>query len=126
MGLVFILEELRTSLQVVLAIGLLASLLAGCSSNGAKPQDELNAQELHGQRIFRSTCAVCHHSDSTTPLQGPGLAGVFRKKFLPSGAPANDERVRDLIVHGRRNMPPYGNVFGDDQINDLIAYLHTL
>ena len=40
--------------------------------------------------------------------------------------PANDERVRDTILKGRRNMPRFNDVLDDKQINDLIAYLHTL
>jgi mono/diheme cytochrome c family protein len=118
-------NQLRTPLHLFL-LALFCIAFAGCSSDSAKPQDELSPQELHGQRIFRATCAVCHHDDSTTPLKGPGLKGVFRKKFLPSGAPANDERVRDLLIHGRRDMPAYGNVFGDRQMDDIIAYLHAL
>jgi len=48
------------------------------------------------------------------------------KKYLPSGAPANDERLRDVLVHGRRNMPPYGNIMSPTQLDEVIAYLHTL
>lgn len=58
--------------------------------------------------------------------QGPSLKGLYKKKSLPSGAPANDERVRDTILMGRPNMPGYQYVFTDEQVTDLIAYLHTL
>jgi mono/diheme cytochrome c family protein len=54
------------------------------------------------------------------------LQGLFRKPYLPSGAPANDERVREVIKQGRRTMPGYGQIFDDRQINDVIAYLKTL
>jgi mono/diheme cytochrome c family protein len=76
--------------------------------------------------LFQAACARCHDPDSTKPRNGPGLAGVFRKPYLPSGAPANDERVRDVMAHGRRNMPPFNGILDDQQMNDLLAYLHTL
>jgi len=40
--------------------------------------------------------------------------------------PATDEHVRRTIVSGRKNMPPFDKVLDDDQLNDVIAYLHTL
>ena len=59
-------------------------------------------------------------------MNGPGLKGVMKKPYLPSGAPANDERLRNLIINGRGNMPALGQAFTDDQINDIIAYVHRL
>lgn len=100
-------------------------ILAGCSSR-KKHSGPLTPQQTHGQRLFHITCAQCHYPDSEKPLAGPGLAGVFDKKFLPSGAPASDERVHETILHGRRNMPGYSQVFTESQIDDIIAYLHTL
>jgi len=38
----------------------------------------------------------------------------------------NDERVADVIRLGRGKMPGYSRVLNDQQINDLIVYLHTL
>jgi len=54
------------------------------------------------------------------------LKGVLRKKYLPSGAPANDVRVRATVTMGRGNMPPLGGMLTAKQIDDVIAYLHTL
>jgi mono/diheme cytochrome c family protein len=54
------------------------------------------------------------------------LKGVYKKQFLPSGAPANDERVGEVIRHGRRMMPGYAQIYDDRQIADVIAYLKTL
>lgn len=51
---------------------------------------------------------------------------MFRKQSLPSGMPATDEHVRNTIVSGRRNMPPFNGVLDDKQIDDLEAFLHTL
>jgi mono/diheme cytochrome c family protein len=51
---------------------------------------------------------------------------LYKKRSLPSGAPANDDRVRDAILYGRQNMPAFQYVLTDEQIDDLLAYLHTL
>jgi mono/diheme cytochrome c family protein len=104
-------------------IGLLA-----CKAERRKSDAELglNPQQAAGRRIFDAQCARCHAAYSSRALQGPTLRGIFNGKYLPSGVPANDERVVDVIRLGRPKMPGYARVLNDQQINDLIAYLHTL
>lgn len=101
-------------------------VLLGCNSSPTAAKRPLTPQEQRGQRLYEAHCAVCHDAYSTKPRQGPGLAGMFQKKYLPSGAPANDERTRDSFMIGRRNMPAFQSVLDDQQANDLMAYLHTL
>ena len=103
---------------------LAAFALAGCSQR--HDHGPLTAQQQSGQEIFQANCAVCHFADSNRPRGGPGLQDLFQKKFLPSGAPANDERVRQTITMGRGNMPHFDQILDDQQMNDLLAYLHTL
>lgn len=81
---------------------------------------------VRGERLFHGVCAQCHRPDSERPLNGPGLKGVFQKKYLPSGAPATDAKVRETIMNGRKNMPALGFAYDARQIDDIIAYLHTL
>lgn len=104
-------------------LGLL--LIAGChgSSNPARP---LTAQEAAGQQVFARQCANCHYADTDEGLQGPGLKGVLKKPYLPSGAVANDTRVTRVIVYGRAMMPPMGNYLTEQDLQELLAYLHTL
>jgi mono/diheme cytochrome c family protein len=102
-------------------------LLAGCHhAPKSKPLSQLTPTEMQGHAIFQSDCAVCHHPNSEQKLVGPGLLGLFQKPYLPSGAPATDARVRSTILHGKNVMPPFGNVLNDQQLNDLLAYLHTI
>ena len=42
------------------------------------------------------------------------------------GIPANDERVTDIIVMGRAKMPAFQQKLTPQQLDDLMAYLHTL
>jgi mono/diheme cytochrome c family protein len=102
-------------------------MAVACQPEPSPPKPKaLTASEVHGERLYKTSCAACHHSDSTAPLNGPGLQGVFKARYLPSGAPANDERVHEVIVRGRRNMPGLGQVLDDAQVRDIIAYLRTL
>ena len=59
--------------------------------------------------------------------KGRALKGVFKRQYLElSGLPANDERVADIVKNGRAKMEGFGQVMNDQQIKDLLAYLHTL
>jgi mono/diheme cytochrome c family protein len=102
--------------------------LAGCHSSMPPPTplSQLNPQQLRGRQVFVQYCASCHHANSQKDLHGPGLEGLFRRKYLPSGLPATDQHVITEIQYGRDMMPPFGNVLNNQQIQDLLAYLHTL
>ncbi|MGH9716255.1 MAG: c-type cytochrome [Candidatus Acidiferrales bacterium] len=86
----------------------------------------LNVQQSFGRVVFQTDCAACHYAYSSSGLKGPGLKGLFRKKYLPSGLPANDRFVEQTIVNGRGMMPGQGGVLTDQQLANLMAYLHTL
>ena len=90
------------------------------------PLENLNAQQARGHSVFEARCAVCHYDRHTGLLHGPSLLGVFKKPALPSGAAATDERVTATILHGRNNMPAMGNVMDQGDVDDVLAYLHTL
>ncbi|HVG27009.1 MAG TPA: cytochrome c [Acidobacteriaceae bacterium] len=101
------------------------ALLTGCHSTpGPVPLDQLNPQQLRGHQVFAARCSGCHHDREDGPLHGPSLRGVFRKPYLPSGAPANNDRVSSTLAHGRNMMPPQPMDLQD--LDDLLAYLHTL
>lgn len=99
--------------------------LAGCRSlPPSKPASEWTAQEARGAAVFEAKCARCHYATSTHSLHGPGLQALTKLKAMPSGAPPTDERLTDVILHGRGMMP--GTPLTDEQLGDLLAYLHTL
>ena len=112
--------------HIGLTLGLLAGL-TGCKSNQPpKPLAQLTADEQAGHDAYTARCGSCHYDRKTGSLHGPSLLGVYQKPYLPSGAPANDERIRATILHGRGNMPALGNVVGDDEVTSILAYLKTL
>ena len=100
----------------------------GCTAEKREPPPppKMSAEAERGRSVFVTACVACHEIQSSAAKQGPSLQGLFKKRSLPSGAPSNDDRVRDAILYGRRDMPAYQYLFNDQQINDVIAYLHTL
>jgi mono/diheme cytochrome c family protein len=101
--------------------------LTGCHPlPPSKPLSKLTSQEKAGYQVFESRCARCHYPNSDRSLRGPGLQALYKQRYLPSGAPANDDRVSAVILHGRNMMPSFGNALDEQQLENLLAYLHTL
>ena len=119
---------LRNVCALLLATPLLMPAI-GCDVQRRKSDAELglNAQQAAGRRLYDQYCDRCHEPYSTRDKKGRSLQGVFKKKYLSeSGMPANDERVGEMIVTGRNMMPAFGQTMSQAQIQDLLAYLHTL
>jgi mono/diheme cytochrome c family protein len=113
----------------ILALAGALVFATGCGKDLSKESDAqlgLNAQQSAGRRMFQTYCAACHYGYSSSGLKGPGLKHLFRKKYLPSGLPANDRFVEQTIVNGRGMMPGQGGALSGQQLADLMAYLHTL
>jgi mono/diheme cytochrome c family protein len=104
-------------------------LLAGCGKDKEKMSDAelgLNAQQAQGRRAYNIYCQSCHPAYSSHGNKGPGLKGVLKKQYLPSGLTATDEHVIQSIVQGRGMMPGFGTQMSEQEIQDVMAYLHTL
>jgi mono/diheme cytochrome c family protein len=121
-------ENLRRPIFLpVVGSAAIVLLLSGCHHTlKSKPLSKLTPKEMQGHEIFQNDCAVCHNANSEQKLVGPGLLGLLQKPYLPSGAPATDARVRFTIRRGKNVMPPFANILNDQQLNDLLAYLHTI
>ncbi len=71
-------------------------------------------------------CAHCHQdNDLNLKKVPPDLHAVFTQSKLPSGAPATDAEVIRVVIAGKGMMPSFAGRFTDEQMTDLIAYLHT-
>ena len=102
-----------------------AVILSGCRSlPPSKPASDWTPQEARGAQVYQAKCARCHYPTTTHPLNGSGLQALTKVKAMPSGAPPTDERLTNVILHGRGMMP--ATQVADDQLQDLLAYLHTL
>jgi len=113
----------------LLLVSLVLLAATGCDVERRKSDAELglNAQQAAGRKIYDAECDRCHEPYSTRGKKGPGLKAVFQNKYLSlSGLPANDDRVSNIIRMGRNEMPGYGQKLSEQDIQDLLAYLHTL
>ncbi len=120
---------MRTRFLPALALPVMAVAFAavstGCRSHPpSKPSSEWTAQEARGAAVYQAKCARCHYPTNTHPLHGPGLQAITKIRAMPSGAPPTDERLTNVIIHGRGMMP--GTPLDDPQLDDLLAYLNTL
>ena len=110
-------------------LGIVAFLSAGCEVERRKSDAELglNAQQVAGRRVYDRYCDQCHEPYSSRGKKGPSMMGVFKRPYLSiSGLPANDDRVGEIVRYGRSKMPAYGRELDQQQIDDLLLYMHTL
>ena len=124
--------ECRTRSHYFLTLATLSVLvsgLAGCQAQRRKSDAELglNPQQIAGRKVYDNYCDRCHEPYSSSGKQGPPLKGVYSKPYLPlSGLPANDERIGEIVRYGRSKMPGFGQALSNQQIQDLLVYMHTL
>ena len=102
--------------------------IAGCNVEPRKTDAELGLDPTQaiGRHIFDANCARCHEPYSSHGLHGPSLHNLYKKQYLPSGQPANDDRISEVIMRGRAKMPSFGGTLSESQLDDLLAYLKTL
>jgi len=97
------------------------ALLGGCNRQQGEPEPLAEAKHL-----YNSVCAKCHGSD--------GRGGVPAAEGLP--APSNftnhafqasrtDEQFKQAIKQGKGPMPPFGALFDDTQMANLVAYVRS-
>ena len=82
------------------------------------------AQE-DGATIYKSKCARCHGSD--------GMSHTFEGKMTKAAQFSSDDVMKmsdpDLVAvvkNGKKKMPGFAKKLTDDQINAVVAYVHTL
>jgi ubiquinol-cytochrome c reductase cytochrome b subunit len=75
-------------------------------------------QRTRGAALFASSgCLHCHTIGSVGGHRGPNLSNI--------GRTAKKAAIRNQIVNGSNVMPEFGDVLAPQEINDLIAYLHS-
>lgn len=118
----------RASAAATLCVTIL-TLFCACDVQRRKSDVELGLtpQQAAGRKLYDQHCDRCHEAYSSRDKKGRSLQGVFKRQFLSqSGMPANDDRVGEMILTGRNMMPAFGPVLSQQQVQDLLAYLHTL
>jgi mono/diheme cytochrome c family protein len=59
----------------------------------------------------------CHSIRNEGGHKGPDLSGVGRR--------LKKDQIRRQIVGGSKLMPPFGDDLQDEDLKDLLAYLHS-
>lgn len=96
------------------------------SFNGCHSKPSLTPQQTEGKDLYDVRCAHCHeYNDLQLRKVPPDLHGLFDRPRLPSGAPATDRQVAITVLHGKGMMPPFAGRFTQEQMEALLAYLHT-
>ena len=93
---------------------------------------------VHGAQLVKDNgCIACHATDDKR-LVGPGWGGLYNSEVsLADGSKvtADDAYLRESILHPNAKivtgyptgvMPAYGTLLKDDEVNAIVAYLHTL
>jgi len=106
---------------------------AASGSGDAEAGREL-FNEVRGEVNF--ACATCHYVDREDMLIGPGLLNVAVRAETRVAGQTADEYLHNSILHPGDYvvegfvdglMPQtYADIFSDEQINNLVAYLKTL
>jgi mono/diheme cytochrome c family protein len=98
------------AITVVLAAGLMAPL---------------QAEESAGASLYRSNCAICHGSDASG---NTALGKKFKVRDLKSSEvqKATDAEWFELISKGKKPMPAFADRLKEDEIHQVIGYLHEL
>jgi mono/diheme cytochrome c family protein len=118
------LRTLPTLLVLIAAVGGVFAAVGCRSLPPSKPEALWSPEEARGAQVFQANCAKCHYPTSTRGNKGPGLQAITKVKAMPSGTPPTDERITATIIRGRGMMP--ATQLSDEQLQDLLAYLHSL
>ena len=116
----------RTS-QHVIAIGASIAIicveLCACSMSGS---ERSKRAATAGAYIYRDYCFECHEEKQPgLKKASPNLHGLFAHTYLPDGAkPVTNAAIREIIINGDRTMPAFNGRLTDEQVSDLIVYLH--
>lgn len=112
-------------------------------AGGETGGDEVTGDPANGQTLFTTfyaeanfACNTCHLVDSESQLIGPGLLNVATRAETRVDGQSTVEYIHNSIVHpsdyvveGYPDMlmpQVYGEIFTEEEINDLVAYLFTL
>jgi mono/diheme cytochrome c family protein len=79
----------------------------------------LSQTDLSGSELFNMACSYCHGIDLEGGI-GPALGPGSDASFEP------DEFLEERIRNGIDEMPSFGGVFTDDQIDEIIAYIREV
>ena len=75
--------------------------------------------------LYKSKCQACHGADG---VGGTAIGKKLGAKdfHAPEVAKLSDDELFEVTKKGKNKMPAYDKKLTDDQIKDLVKYIHTL
>ena len=106
-----------------LTIGLAAALSATAASaqEGQRTfSSGYRFVEMSGEELYNNVCRACHMGDARGATGAGAYPSLWSNPNLESpGYPVT------MVIHGRRAMPPFGDMMNDAQIAAVVNYLRT-
>ena len=106
----------------VVLVGLLALIpvLANAQEGQRTFSSGYRFVEMSGEELYNNVCRACHMMDA----RGAAGAGTYpslaaNPNLETAGYPLT------MVIHGRRAMPPFGDMMNDAQIAAVVNYLRT-
>ena len=102
-----------------LGLCLMCLVCLGCSREPKPPLER-------GAGVFQRSCASCHGVGREQKVAlgfkvaPPDLADATLQKRLA------DADFRKVIREGKGQMPPFGKMLDEEEVNDLLGYLRSL
>lgn len=87
-------------------------LLSACAQEIALP-DDADEELILGSDIYRARCSRCHGPDGGGGI-GRSLRGVTER--------LTDAEQLDVVVSGRNQMPAFGAVLSESDIQAVVRY----
>ena len=75
-----------------------------------------------GQEVFLKRCYACHSVAEGEVRLGPSLYHEMQGKPPKK----NFAQMREQILLGKNKMPPFKEILTPEQIDQVIAYVHSL
>ena len=106
-------------------IGLTASLALVASAAPAQEGQRTFSSgyrfvEMSGEELYNNVCRACHMMDA----RGAAGAGIYPSLAANPNLEAAGYPLT-MVIHGRRAMPPFGDMMNDAQIAAVVNYLRT-
>jgi mono/diheme cytochrome c family protein len=97
-----------------LTIGSLATVIAVCA-----------AAQQPAASVYKANCAPCHGAagDANTPAGKKFQVPPFSSETVLKETDAN---LLAVAKNGKGKMPAWHDKLSDGQLNDLVAFIHTL
>ena len=117
-------KQCHVVVVLTLLVGISASAscaftAASAQQPAAKAYSAANVQA--GEQVFLDKCFQCHSVNKGEVRIGPSLFGVMKGPKAKTAA-----QIRVQLRDGKGKMPPFKDILTPEQIDQVIAYLHSL